>query len=280
MNPIAIAVIFVGAVGLVCGAAIVVLSKFFAVPADEKAEEIEALLPGANCGACGFSGCSGYASALSKGETEKVNLCKPGGQDVADAVSALLGKESAAVETVVAVVRCRGWNGVAVKKHKYDGISSCRLASQLYGGEKACPNGCLGLGDCVDACPFGAIYVSDKGVARVDPDKCRACGICVDTCPKKLIDLLPAERAAAAVLCRNTQKGAQTRKACANGCIGCMKCQKACETGAVKVTDFCAEVDFSLCTGCGKCEEVCPTGAIAVRGLLPANQVRIMKDEG
>ena len=266
MNPILLAVIFVGALGLVCAVAIVVLSKFLAVPVDEKAVEIEELLPGANCGSCGFSGCSGYAEALSKGETDKVNLCNPGGQEVADAISAALGRESAVLTPMTAVVRCRGYDDVAIKKMRYEGVASCRLANQLYGGEKLCPFGCVGLGDCVDACKYDAIRVVN-GVAVVDPAACKACGMCASVCPKKLITLLPKGTPNARVLCRNAQKGAQTRKECTNGCIGCMKCQKVCEAGAVKVANFLAEVDNDLCVACGKCVEACPTGAIA--GALP-----------
>lgn len=255
------AVLIVAGIGLVLGLGLAVASIVMAVPKDEKAEQIRACLPGANCGSCGFSGCDGYAAALSKGETENTALCSPGGNDVSAQIAEILGVKAGEVMPQAAVVLCRGHNGDAVQKYKYNGVESCRMASQLFGGSKECVYGCLGLGDCVKACPYEAIHICN-GVARINPIECRACQMCVNTCPKGLIEMMPLHRVTAAVLCKNHNKGAVTRKECKSGCIGCMKCVKACEYGAVTVENFVAHVDYDKCVSCGKCHEACPVGTI------------------
>ena len=174
MNPVVLAVLTVSGIGIIAGALLAVLSKILAVPVDEKAAAIEEVLPGANCGACGFSGCSGYAAALSSGKTSDTGLCNPGGSEVSAKIAAITGSEAAAVEPMTAVVFCKGNNENANKKMKYQGVQSCKMASQLFGGEKSCIYGCVGLGDCARECPYNAIMLCD-GVAIVSPDLCRAC---------------------------------------------------------------------------------------------------------
>lgn len=257
------AVIIVAVIGLVLGLGLAVASVVMAVPKDEKAEKIRECLPGANCGACGFSGCDGYADALSKGNTDNTALCSPGGSEVSVQIADILGVAAGTVMPEAAVVLCQGHNKNAAVQYEYSGVASCRMASQLFNGYKECEYGCLGLGDCVKACPYEAIHICD-GIARVNPLQCRACKMCVNTCPKHLIEMMPLHRLTAAVLCKNHSKGAQTRKDCKAGCIGCMKCVKACEHGAVTVDKFAAHVDYQKCIGCGKCHEVCPVGAIAL----------------
>lgn len=258
---ILIAVGIVAAVGVVAGIGLAVASVVMAVPKDEKAEQIRECLPGANCGACGFSGCDGYAAALSKGETDNTSLCSPGGNESAKKIAAVLGVEAGEVVPMAAVVLCKGHRQNATEKYIYRGVESCKMAVQLYGGPKDCVYGCVGLGDCVAACPYDAIHICD-GIARVNPIMCRACQMCVKTCPKGLIEMMPLHTTMAAVTCKNHDKGAQTRKDCKVGCIGCMKCVKACEYGAVTVENFAAHVDYTKCVGCGKCHENCPTGSI------------------
>lgn len=269
MNPILIAVLIVSAIGLIAGLGLAIASKVMAVPVDEKAEEIRAALPGANCGACGFSGCDGYAAALSKGETKDTALCAPGGNDVSNEIAVITGLSAGAVVPSAAVVLCQGHNNNATVKLDYVGVQSCRMASQLFGGPKDCIYGCVGYGDCVAACPYDAIKICD-GVARINPLECRACKMCVNTCPKNLIKLMPLHEAKAAVLCNNHDKGAVTRKECKTGCIGCMKCVKACPSEAITIDRFCAVVDFDKCTGCGECHEQCPVGAIDIMQLVKA----------
>ena len=269
MNSILTAVLIVAAIGLVAGLGLSIASKIFAVPVDEKAEAIRECLPGANCGACGFSGCDGYAAALSKGEITETALCSPGGNDVAKAIGEITGLAAGEVKPMAAVVLCQGHNANAATKLEYQGVHSCKMAAQIFGGPKECIYGCLGFGDCVEACPYDAISICD-GVARINPYACKACKMCVKTCPKALIELLPLHETKAAVLCKNHEKGAVTRKECSAGCIGCMKCVKACEAGAVTIDKFCAKVDYEKCTGCGKCHAECPVGAIDVMTLINA----------
>lgn len=258
MNPILVAVIIVSATGLLLGLGLAIASKVMAVPVDETAEAIVEVLPGANCGACGFSGCAGYAAALSKGETKETNLCAPGGADVAKQVAKVLGMEGGDVTPMAAVVRCHGTCDNCDTMLDYRGVTSCKAATQLFGGQKDCNYGCLGFGDCVEACPYDAIKICN-GVAVVNPLECRACKICIKTCPKNLIELVPMYKKKAVVLCNNQDKGAMTRKACKVGCIGCMKCVKTCPVDAITVKNNVAHVDYSTCIGCGKCVEGCPT---------------------
>jgi len=258
---IIIAVAILSVIGALAALALAIASKVFAVPVDEKAAAIRECLPGANCGACGFSGCDGYAAALSSGEVTDTALCNPGGNEAAKAISEILGVEAGSVKPVAAVVLCRGHNNVAVQKLVYSGVHSCKMAAQAFGGPKECIYGCLGYGDCVAACEYNAISICD-GVARINPATCRACRMCVKTCPKGLIEMLPLEEVKAAVLCKNHDKGATTRKECTAGCIGCMKCVKACPEEAITIQNFCAVVDSEKCTGCGTCHSQCPVGAI------------------
>ncbi len=261
MSTIITAVIIVAAIGLIAGLGLAIASKVMAVPVDEKAAAIRECLPGANCGACGFSGCDGYAAALSSGETEDTALCSPGGNEAAKGIAAVLGVEAGNVKPKVAVVLCQGNNQNVGTKLDYSGVESCKMAAQLFGGPKNCIYGCLGFGDCVKKCPYEAIFICD-GVARINPDRCRACKMCINTCPRNLIELLPLETAQAGVFCKNRDKGAKTRKQCAVGCIGCMKCAKVCENGAITVENNVAHVDYEKCIGCGKCAEACPVKAV------------------
>ena len=263
MNPIVLAVLIVAGLALAAGLILAVASGVMAVPRDEKAEALRAVLPGANCGACGYSGCDGYAKAMAH-EGAKVGLCSPGGAAVAEATANLLGVEGT-LEAKTALVHCGGCEEFAARKLRYSGLPSCAAAAQFYGGDLACSYGCLGYGDCRAVCEYGAITV-ENGLARIDKDKCAACGLCVKACPKRIISIVPAQ-AKAAVRCSSHDKGALVRKVCTAGCIGCMKCVKACPSGAVKVENFLAAIDPEICTGCGACAAVCPSQCISVFGL-------------
>ncbi len=263
MNEIIIAVVIVAAIGIITGFGLSIASSVFAVKKDEKEEKIRECLPGANCGACGFSGCDGYAKALAAGEATSVSLCNPGGDDAATAIGEILGITAEKITPMAAVVMCAGDSENAKAKLEYKGVRSCKAAAQLFGGYKACVYGCLGYGDCMKACPYDAIFICN-GVARVDTQKCRACKKCVNTCPKGIIEMLPLNTPQAAVICKNHDKGVETRKECTVGCIGCGKCMRACEHGAVTVENFTAKVDYTKCVGCGKCNEACPVKCIDI----------------
>lgn len=254
-----IAVSVVAGIGLIIGLVLAVASVVMAVPKNEKAEAVLELLPNANCGACGYSGCAGYAEALAKGEA-KVGLCSPGGEECAKKISAVLGVAGSSVELKTALVHCMGSCDNTENKAIFQGINSCVAASKIGGGVTSCSYGCIGLGDCAKACPYNAINVC-SGVAIIDKNKCKGCSVCISTCPRELISFVP-HKDQAVVRCSNCDKGAITRKLCKTGCIGCQKCVKVCEAGAVTVKNFCAFVDSNKCTGCQKCVENCPQGCI------------------
>lgn len=259
MTEIIIAFAVVSAVGLLAGILLALLSHFFGVEEDPKLKEIRATLPGVNCGACGYKGCDDYAAALAEGKA-KPNLCIPGAEDTARELGALLGIEVEPPKDVVAFVHCNASCDATQIKANYNGITSCRAASALFGGPSACNGGCLGLGDCAAACPSGAICTKD-GVARVDTSRCLGCGLCMTVCPKHVISMVPQDTKTV-VMCNNTDRGAAARKACANACIGCKKCEKACPEQAIAVVDNLARIDYEKCTGCGACVEGCPTGCL------------------
>lgn len=250
---ILIPVIIIAVIGLIAGLGLSFASKYMAVPVDETEAQLREALPGANCGACGFSGCDGYAAALAKGEAEP-NLCAPGGEATAQKIAEVLKVEVSSVPKV-AVVACNGNNEKTKRAFAYEGLQSCAAASLIQGGPLECKYGCLGLLDCVAACPFDAIVVND-GHPTVCKDLCVGCGKCVNTCPKGVIKLVPKDYKTA-VLCNNKEKGAPVVKACTSSCIACTMCERACEKGAIKVTNNLAQIDYSLCDGCGKCKEVC-----------------------
>jgi Na+-translocating ferredoxin:NAD+ oxidoreductase RNF subunit RnfB len=259
-NAVLIAVLLVAGVGLVAGVLLAVASTVFAVPVNEKETAVRDVLPGANCGSCGYSGCDAYAKALANEKDVPANLCRPGGHDALVAISAILGVEVAEADPVAAFVHCGGDCDKCKTKSEYQGIESCGAAKLLYGGPNACTYGCLGCGDCKNACEYDAICI-EKGIAHINREQCVACGMCVAACPNHLIEILPKKKIAA-MTCSNQEKGAVVRKECTNGCIGCMKCQKSCPCGAIEVTNNLAHIDYTKCSGCGTCVEGCPVGCL------------------
>ena len=247
------------AISLVAGILLSVLSAVFAVAEDPLKKQIRACLPGINCGACGYKNCDDYATSLAQGGV-KPNLCIPGAQKVADEIAQIIHVEAEPFKDLVAFVACNGHGDAAALKAKYEGVQTCRAASMLYGGDKSCRFGCLGLGDCAAACPADAICMAD-GIARVNTARCLGCGLCARTCPKGIISMLP-QNITTVVMCNSKQKGADARKVCKNACIGCKKCEKACPHGAIVVTDNLAAIDYTKCTNCGVCVSECPTGCL------------------
>ncbi len=244
---------------LVAGALLTFLSFKFPSGTTDDVNAVRDALPGLNCGSCGFAGCDEYAK---KCVSEKLapNLCVPGGNEVAAKISAVTGVPFEEVKSVVAHVRCRGNYDVTQDKYDYRGVLSCAASSLFYGGRSSCRDGCLGFGDCAEACPSGAIRV-DNGVAVVDRSLCTGCLICTRICPKHIIVGIPRD-AAVVVSCSSNLSGKHTRQICRNGCIACRMCERNCETGAIKVNSNHAAIDQTLCTGCGKCAEKCPVKVI------------------
>lgn len=262
MNPILFAVIIVAGIGLVAGLGLSIASIVMAVKVDETVEKLRAELPGANCGACGYSGCDGYAEALAKGET-KPGLCAPGGVECNNKLGEILGVSVEMAEPLVATVKCNGSCDHVSNKMNYYGVSTCQAANMLYAGTLECNFGCLGFGDCQRACHYGAIEVIN-GKAVIDPLQCTACTACASTCPKGIIEMMPKEKVYAKVLCSNKDKGAVARKVCEVACIGCGKCKKACEYDAIVVEDNLARISPEKCVACGACVEACPMNCIAI----------------
>ena len=265
MNLILIALLVLGITGLAAALLLYGIAQKFKVEEDPRIDLVQEVLPGANCGGCGFAGCRALAEACVKATSLDGLLCPVGGAPTMEKVGAILGMEAVAADPKVAVVRCNGVCDARPRTSEYDGVRSCRIQHNLYVGETACPFGCLGCGDCVAACQFGALSMDPKtGLPVVDEEKCTACGKCVKACPRNIIELRkkgPKGRRMV-VECVNKDKGAVARKACLNACIGCSKCQKECAFDAIIVENNLAYIDFEKCRLCRKCEAVCPTGAI------------------
>lgn len=268
MNFILIAVIVLGSIGLIAAIVLFVCSKKFAVFEDPRIAQVNELLPGANCGGCGFAGCGGMADALVKGadngSLDGLN-CPVGGAEVMGQVADLLGMAIANGEPKVAVVRCNGTCALRPKIAEYAGMRSCAAMNACGAGETACGFGCLGCGDCVAACQFDAISMNQEtGLPEVDEDKCTACGACAKACPRSIIELRkkgPKGRRVY-VSCVNHDKGAVAMKACKAACIGCGKCEKECPFGAITINNNVSYIDHEKCRLCRKCVAVCPTKAI------------------
>lgn len=258
MMQIIIPVAIISGLGLVFGVALSYASKKFAVETDERVERVRGVLPGANCGACGFSGCDQYAEAIVAGS--EINKCPVGGSAVVQQISEIMGVEASTVDKHVARVMCNGtWDKVLIK-FDYDGIADCKSAATMAGGPSACIYGCVGLGSCKKVCPFGAVEV-ENGLAKINEAKCSACGKCVAECPKSIIKLVPA-KSEVSVTCSNHEKGAVSRKNCKVSCIACQKCVKECPQEAIIIDNLCAVIDPTKCINCGKCITVCPSNAI------------------
>jgi electron transport complex protein RnfB len=252
-------VLILSGLGLLFGLGLAFASKKFEVKENEKIAQVRELLPGANCGACGYSGCDSFAAAVVEGNGP-LNACPVGGAEAAKKISELLGVEAGEVERKTARVLCAGTYDNCKQKFKYSGIEDCTAAAGLYGGSSACLYGCLGLGNCARACSFDAIVI-ENGLARVIQSKCTACGKCVAACPKGIIEIVP-QSSEYTVRCSSLDKGNIVRQNCQVGCIGCRKCSKVCPVDAISFKGTLAKINPDLCTNCGACMEECPTKAI------------------
>lgn len=258
-------VVILTCLGLLLAVLLYLLAKRFKVDEDPRIDDVEKTMPGANCGGCGFAGCRAFAEAAVKADTLDGIFCPVGGNDVMKKVAAILGREVKDKAPMVAVVRCNGTCEFRPKTNVYDGVSSCKVKAALYAGDTACAYGCLGCGDCVSACEFGALSMDPvTGLPVVDESKCTSCGACVKACPKNLIELRAKGPRGMRVYvsCMNHDKGPVAKKACAASCIGCGLCVKTCTHDAISLTDNLAYIDFEKCKLCRECEAVCPTGAI------------------
>lgn len=283
MSILLSAVATLGVIGAGSAAILYVVGQKFKVEEDPRIAEVEEALPAANCGGCGFPGCSAFASACVKADELEGLFCPVGGQDTMNKVASILGKSAAASAKKIAVVRCNGTCEQRPRLNTYDGASSCAIASALYGGDTGCSYGCLGLGDCVSVCNFDAIRINPETLLpEVDEEKCTACGACVKACPKILIELRkqgPKSRRIF-VSCRNQDKGGVAKKACNVACIGCSKCQQACPFEAITIENNLAYINDDKCRLCRKCVSVCPTNAIWELNFPPKKEVTPKSPEG
>lgn len=250
-----------GAMGLIFGALLAFAAKKFAVEVDPRVVEVREAVPGANCGACGFPGCDGFSSAVVRGEAP-VNGCPVGGAVTATKIAQIMGLDAGNSIKKVAKVKCEGHEENCQNRFDYSGFDSCVAAHMLNGGPKSCLFGCIGLGSCVQVCPFDAIHINSKGIAEVDKEKCTACNKCIAICPKDVISLVPYGQLTI-VECNNKEKGPQVKKNCQVACIACGICEKNCPHDAIHVKNNLAEIDYDKCTNCMICVEKCPTKAIS-----------------
>ncbi len=246
------------------------VAQKFKVEEDPRIDEVEKMLPGANCGGCGFAGCRAMSEALVKNDNIDALYCPVAGGDVMKSIAGYLGKSAADKAPMVATMLCGGTCQKRPKINHYDGALSCAVVNTFYIGETGCAFGCIGYGDCVQACKFGAMALNpETGLVEIDPDKCTACGACVKTCPKGLIELRKKwhKNRAIYVACRSKNRGSVVMKVCKAGCIGCGKCAKVCPFGAITIDSYLAYINPDKCKLCRKCVNECPTGAINIKNM-------------
>lgn len=265
METITTAIISIGGVAAAAGLAIGIASRAFFVKENPLKQQLEAALPGANCGGCGFPGCAGYAQALADGKADPT-ACSPGGSETLTKIATLLGKDAAVKEKESARLACYGQNEHCGTRYNYTGVRTCAGAALLNGGPKSCPFGCIGYGDCVSVCQFGAMEMGADGLPHINEDKCTACGLCIKACPKKILSLQTVSRGVF-LHCSSTDPAKEVRAYCAVGCIGCGICAKKCPEGALTMKDNLPVWDWSKCTSCGICAEVCPKKIIFYKGV-------------
>ena len=255
-TAIILAAVMVGGTGIVIGILLGLAGKAFYVETDPKEVAVREVLPGNNCGGCGYPGCDGLAAAIAKGEAP-ADGCPVGGAPVAAKVGEIMGEAVGNKRKMVAFVHCGGDCEKSRIQYTYTGIEDCAMMAYVpNGGSKICNNGCLGFGNCVKACPFDAIHVVN-GVAVVDKEKCKSCKKCIAACPQHLISLVPYD-AKAHVACSCTEKGKAVTVQCSAGCISCKKCERNCPAGAIKLENNVPQIDYDVCTNCGTCRDACP----------------------
>lgn len=265
MSLLLITILSLCTIGVVAAVMLYGVATKFYVEEDPRIDRVEEILPAANCGGCGFPGCRAFAEATVNAEDLDTLNCPVGGAETMASVAEILGKSVEAKSKKVAVLLCNGACDHRPKTNFYDGATSCSVASLTYGGDTACEYGCLGMGECVDACNFGAMYMDEiTGLPVVIEDKCTACNACVKACPKSLLELRNAgpRNRRIYVACKSQEKGGVARKACSSACIGCSLCFKECKFDAITMGNNLAYIDYEKCVLCRKCVGVCPTNAI------------------
>ncbi len=264
---IAISTLSIGLLGLVFGALLAYAAGKLKVEVDPRIEQINEILPGANCGGCGYAGCAAYARALVEKDDVLINACAPGGSEVSDKIAKILDKETVKGETNIAVVHCSGDKETVARISNYKGILTCSAIHNTTGGDKACAFGCLGYGDCEKVCSFDAIHVKDDGLPEVDIAKCIGCGLCVKACPRGIIELIP-QGAYFIIKCISKDFGAAVTKVCKKGCIGCSICVKENNSEGIEMAGKLPVVDHNTFKGDKTGAEKCPTKVIEFREVV------------
>jgi Na+-translocating ferredoxin:NAD+ oxidoreductase RNF subunit RnfB len=269
MNIILLTAIFAAVLALILGVLLGIFRKVFNVETDVLVGLIRETLPGANCGACGFPGCDGFAAAVASSEAAP-DKCTVSDAESTKKRAALVGG-SADIRPVVAVAACQGSAEFAPSKGLYTGLQSCRGAKISSGGTKLCAWGCMGFGDCVKVCKFGALEMGANGIPVIDPDKCKGCKVCVSECPQGIIRVVDKGQTGAFAFCnnRNTIKP-MVKKTCKTGCGKCTACVKKCPEQAITLEYGIPAIDYSKCNSCGTCVEVCPQKVMRLLELPPA----------
>ncbi|MDZ7738975.1 MAG: Fe-S cluster domain-containing protein [Bacteroidales bacterium] len=283
MNSVVlITIITLSLLGLTAALILYFVAQRFKVYEDPRIDEVEEALPAANCGGCGFAGCRNFAEALVKSDSFEGLNCPVGGADMMARVAEILGREAPESEPRVAVLRCNGTPEHRKRTSVYNGAQNCTIAHNLYTGETDCPYGCLGLGECVDACDFDAMYMDkETGLPVIIDDNCVACGACVKACPRDIIELRKKAKKDRKIYvsCVNEDRGGPARKACRVACIGCGKCEEVCNFDAITIKNNLAFIDSDKCKFCRKCEPVCPTKAILELNFPPRKEPREKEKE-
>jgi RnfABCDGE-type electron transport complex B subunit len=268
-------IVIICSIGVTAAVILYLAAKRFHVHEDPRIDEVEEVLPAANCGGCGYAGCRAFAESIVKDNSLDKKFCPVGGNECMNKVAGIMGLVAEQKAPRVAVVRCNGTCEFRPKTTTYEGAKTCAIAAMSSAGDTGCQFGCLGCGDCCVVCNFDAIHMNpETGLPEVDDDKCVACGACVEACPKKLIELRKkmAKNRQIYVSCRNTEKGAIAKKACSVACIGCGKCEKECAYDAIIIENNLAFIDSDRCKLCRKCVVVCPTNAIIEKNFPPRKE--------
>lgn len=282
MNPDVLRVALAGlgvfsGLGLVFGIALGAAAERFKVASNPLVDRVRDKLPSANCGACGYAGCMAYAEAVVEKADVSPSLCIPGRDSVARAVAELTGKAAGSVQDRIVVMTCHGTSAYARNEAEYAGIPTCNAAALVFGGPRACKNGCLGLGDCTRACPFGALDLGPDGIVKVNTEKCTGCAVCLPVCPKDLFQLYPRARRIE-LACKAVDKQAIVRATCMVGCTLCRKCVARCPAGAIAWDGRTIVIDHEMCLAYGPacneaCTEICPSTILHRVGQQPTPEL-------
>lgn len=278
MLTVLISVLIVAVTGLLLGGIIGLVAKYFPIETDPRQEEILKLLPGANCGGCGYAGCADFAEAVVQHEADP-DRCRVSSAKTLSAICAILGQDAGEQQRKVAVVLCHGDADKALHIGQYNGIMDCSSAALVPGNAgKACHFGCLGYGSCAKACAFGAIEIRNR-IAVVHSELCTGCGKCTQICPRNLIRLVPAD-VRVHVYCNSLEKPANRRKLCKVSCLACRKCIRTDER-TMLIQQGLVRVNYNNPPAPEFVEKVgCPTGALMVDPVSGHAYVNLGNDKG